>query len=173
MKNSLIQSTAVGLFALALASCETPISNDTNPASVITSILPMPVQSITKQDLLDNAYNLDQAQAIGLITPGSNVPACAHLINQQLGVEPNPSAPTIQSFTPMVGGVVSAASVAYINALKLAKLKQNGIIVPEACAAAWGEIQLQGLGQLFNIGGGLPITIVPGGPPAAAPTSVP
>lgn len=152
---------ALVLAILALCGCQTPISNSTNPATRVASILPTPFQDVARADLIDNAYNLDQAQAIGIIAASSKVPACAHLVNQALGIEPMPDAPPIQTFTPKVGGIVSAGSVAYIDALKLAAVQRNGITISQDCVEAWGELSLQGLGRLFSAAGGLPITITP------------
>ena len=143
--------------AVALSACST-ISNGTNPAADLLAGSGA-LAKVTATDLLDTAYNLDQAQMIGLLPADSPLPGCAHQINQQLGVEATPGAVAPQTFTPKVGGVASAATESYLLALKAAAPKTQGITLPAICVQAWGTINIQGLSKILSTAGGLPITV--------------
>ena len=132
-----------------LTSCSTPISG--NPAQDVAQVL-IPKVGIT--DLQDAAWNFDQAMAVGALTPDDPASPCLHQALQEIGAE-GPPAP---SFKPRQGGLVSAASIAYIRAQQLKRM-QGGVQAPVSCDALVGRLmidQLKGAVKLLPGGGLLP-----------------
>ena len=119
--------------ALLLAGCTT-IS--TNPVAVSAD-------SRLGKDLLAAAYNLDNAVAIGALSPKDPAPGCVHGVLIQAGIEVPPGAPVPGSFTPQREGLVSIGSIAYIKAQQLKSLK--GVTVPVDCKALIGGLVIDGL----------------------------
>lgn len=151
-----------GLAALMLSACGTvKISTGQSGGGAFFGLLPDPIKDQATKDLIATAANMDAAVSINLIPAGSPLVTCPHDINRALGIEIAPGAelPADLTATLQIQGVASAGSVAYLKALQFSQVAANGIQIPESCAAAYGEIQLQGLGALFHLAGGLPITI--------------
>jgi hypothetical protein len=158
-----------------LAGCNS-ISNSKNPIQDIISALPTPIKDSVTTDLVDAAYNLDQAQALGILPASDFAPTCAHMTNQLLGIEPGPpGSPAIRSFEPKVGGttIASGGSKVYIEAQKLAAVQRDGIPVPQACVLLLGQFNLQQLNVLFRGAGAVPFRIVPTPPLLMAPAARP
>lgn len=162
---------SVVALTMALGGCSTTVTTGGSSASTMWGLLPDPIKTQATKDLLATASNMDAAVSIGLIPAGDPLATCPHQFNQLIGIEVNPNSTLPPTLTAnlQVAGVVSAGSVAYLKALQLMQVKQQGIQIPAVCAQAFGEIQMQGWGQIFGTFGGLPITFTPSQPPASVP----
>lgn len=145
------------ILATLLSGCVSTISNTAGGG---LEILPTPIKNQVRDDLIATAFNLDEAQRIGILPPESRAPACQHQINRALGVEPDPNAVAALSFMPMRDGLISEASIIYLEILRL-RLQPSVIAIPQDCATVLGTIQIQVLGRALDIAGGIPVAVSP------------
>lgn len=169
MKKHVLLAMAAAIALAGLGACTTTVTTGGSSASTLWGVLPDPIKTQATKDLLATAANMDAAVQIGLIPAGDPLATCPHQFNQLIGIEVAPGGvlPPTLTANLQVAGVVSAGSVAYLKALQLMQVKQQGIQIPAVCAQAFGEIQMQGWGTVFNVAGGIPITFTT--PPAPAP----
>lgn len=120
------------LLVLLLCGCAQPPAISTSPLGGI------PADSMIAVGLKDAAFNLDSAVAIGVLPADDPAASCIHGVMKDAGLEGN--APGTQSFTPRVSDIISAGSVAYIEAQKLKALGGGAKAVPVGCDALVGRI---------------------------------
>lgn len=131
-RTTLIIATAL------LAACASPPPITNQPAA-----LPIPIKADTTvgTGLVNAAYNLDQAVAIGALAKDDPAPQCVHGFLQQAGLEPVAGAPAAQNFTPKVTDMISAGSVLYIKAQQARG--QRPYQPPVGCDAILGSLVRQ------------------------------
>jgi hypothetical protein len=107
--------------------------------------LPIPVTNPTiVTDLQSASYNLDQAVAIGALSPDDPAPGCLHDFLQKAGIE-NPSGAVPASFAPRNDGIASAGSIVYIQIQQAKAISgQGGVSVAVSCKALLGQFVIDG-----------------------------
>lgn len=143
MKTLLILTTILALTGL-FEGCATPISNNKGGIQISPT-------GRVGVDLLEAAYNLDNAIAIGVLPADDPAAACVHDVLQKTGVEAAAGTPAVQSFVPKVSLAASAGSVAYIRAQQLRSLK--GIEVSIECKGMIGQFVVDGIHDVKTTGG--------------------
>ena len=105
--------------------------------------------SILGRDLIDAAWNADQAVAIGALPADDPLPLCLHSVLQETGLETGPAAdpPAERSFAPRLSGVVSGGVVLYLK-IQQAKAVASGatrLQLSNECLALVGRTMVDGL----------------------------
>jgi hypothetical protein len=116
------------ILAIALSGCATTITNapvDIKPDGIVAN------------GLRDANFNLQSAIQIGVLPENDPAASCVQGILRDAGLEEG--APAVKSFDPRVSDLISAASVAYIEAQRLKTLR-NEAHVPMGCEALLGRI---------------------------------
>lgn len=124
--------------AVALSGCEAPQPISSAP-------LGLPADSLVATGLKNAAFNLDQAIAIGVLRKDDPAAACVHGVLKDAGLDGDGTAPAVQSFQPRVTDLVSAGSVAYIDAQRLKAVSGMLGTIPGGCEALVGRIMIDGL----------------------------
>lgn len=119
-----------------LAGCaSTPTSIGPMPTSGLPTVSPT---SLLGQDLVDAAWQADQAIAVKALNADDPLPPCLHMVNSALGLEGSPAAPA--SFTPRNTGLVSQAVTLYILDQQAQAFLGTPVTVPTQCEAVVGRI---------------------------------
>lgn len=114
----------------------------TNEISNSTLGVKLAPESQIATGLKDAAFNLDSAIAIGVLKSDDRAAACVHGVMLDAGLEGDAS--TAQSFAPRVSDLISASSVAYIEAQRLKALQGMNLQMPQGCEAVIGRIVIDG-----------------------------
>lgn len=173
----------------ACASQPAPISTDPVAdvtAKVESQLTPVQIGGQTAdpvKGLQDAAWNLDQAQSLGILDKNDAAPGCLHSVLNDLGIpalgpDGNPvpiSTPAAAQFQPKRDDVLfSPASILYIRAKQAQKLAGTniGAQISIACKAEMGQLQIDLVRAGIKGGAGFAATLGGGGllgVPLAAP----
>jgi hypothetical protein len=108
-------------------------------AAAEISTAPLAVRSdVIANGLRDAAFNLRSAAELGILKPDDAALACVNDVVKDAGLEGE--AP--KSFSPHVSDLISAASVAYIEAKRIQALR--GTTLPQGCEAVIGRLVIDG-----------------------------
>jgi hypothetical protein len=165
-RRTLTRTAGLAAIALAIAGCTNPAPISTNPvqsaANDVTTLLPgtKTTQATVTQGLTDAQWNLQQAQAIGVLAATDPALPCLNGVLAQLGVGGTPPA----SFTPRESDLISTGSVLYIQIQQAKQLRAGGLAVPAACQALIGMfvIDASSVGIKGLPGGGILPTLTSG-----------
>ncbi len=124
---------------ILLAGCATDAPITTAPSGPLQVIAPK--GSSEADDLLATAKNLDQAQALGILSASDPAVTCAHSALKAAGLEGD-TAP-VQSFTPDRSGPLSEGAILYIRAQQLKGIQP--LKIPTGCGDLLIQIRLDAL----------------------------
>jgi hypothetical protein len=123
--------TAIAAAALLSGCVAAPISNE---PTVIRQ------DGIIAGGLRAAAFNLRNAISIGVLPVDDPASVCVEGILKDAGLAED--SPPVLSFEPQVVDLISAASVAYIEAQRL-KALQGTLVLPGACEAVIGRLVIE------------------------------
>lgn len=134
----------------------------------------LPGAAAVQKGLVDAAYNLNSAIAVGILPADDPAAACFNETLTTLGIDPTSGAPikAAGSFVPREGDLISAGSVAYIYAQQAGSLLNGGITVPVGCEALIGKVVLDAARLASKLPGipMLPVPLKPAALPLYRPT---
>jgi hypothetical protein len=144
-------STAIA-FSLSACSTQSVVPAGTSPAALAESLLPTPIKTLTTADLTQTAADFDVDLAQGY-TQAQDFDSCAHLVNQQLGIEPTPGVTASTAKLPQVKtvGVFSFGAVGLTDIWEAQSAAQTGLTIPGNCILAIGQIHAMAMGQIFGV----------------------
>lgn len=149
-----IEGVLIGLFAglaaIVLWSSLTRPAAATEITALSSRGAPqLSTDSILGRDLIDAAWNADQAVAIGALPADDPLPLCLHSVLQETGLETGSAGdlPAERSFAPRLSGVVSGGVVLYLK-IQQAKAIASGatrLQLSNECLALVGRTMVDGL----------------------------
>ena len=166
MKKLLLTTVAV----LALGGCsvfgQPPAPISQNPVqTAVNQVGTTQGAQVVVTDIQDANWNLQQAQALGILTPADPVQACLGGVMVEAGIPAQgATTPTpVASFTPEIGGLASSGSVLYILAIQAKSLTGNPAgLIPASCQQIVGNLVINALMAPLNANLGAISALLPG-----------
>lgn len=147
---------ALALFVLLTGCVSTPEKIVATPqgSTVLTAISS---NDRIAEDLKSATYNLDNAVAVGALLPDDPAPKCFHEVLKQTGLETTPGAEEPKSFVPKRDGILSDATILYVQAQQARQIAGRGAVsVPADCKALIGTFVIDGLRDARKLLGVVP-----------------
>jgi hypothetical protein len=142
----------------ALSACQSPGTISAglpqDIAAAVPESGPAGIKGTVTQGLVDTAWNLDEAIAVGALDRNDPAPGCLDAVLGDLGIGKSAGLP-LPSFTPKVSDLISGGSVLYIRAQQAKRLAGGGIELQIPCQALVGKLVIDAAKAGINAGASL------------------